>query len=765
MSVATLLQAHPLFATFTPEELAEAVRAGTDVTYEPGDVCIARGDSGEIFGVLVSGRLEAARGLGTLEREHLGFVEPEECFGEMSMLTRSQSHTDVVALTRSEGVVFLQEAIAPLLARNREAIQFLTRLMARRLAPVQTAQKVARTVLPSYSLGAYTPMRILALSCRMNDLRYSYYDTTSEKPRARGEVRGVGQAEAVHVHYGTKRGREEHPLVAATHEAAIAAVLATLTAPAAGLLAGAAELSVVGHRVIHGGTRYNAPTLVDDEVKQEIARLIPLAPLDNEYNLKGIEACSRLLPNVPQVAVFDTAFHANLPLAASRYALPADLARDPELRRFGFHGISHEGAARAAASFLGTEFNALRIISCHLGAGASLTAIDHGRSMDNSMGCTSLEGLVMATRCGDLDPGLLLYLIQKRGITAADLEKRLYRESGLLGLSGISEDVITVSDAADRGNPDALLAAQVFCQRAKKYLGAYVALLGGVDVVLFTGGVGENAPGVRARICQGLDWMGIFLDETLNRSVSVRPGEVAQISQLNSRARVLVVGGDEEGTIARKTVRALAQLRVTDVMRLKNQPIPVGVSAHHVHLTQEQVEKLFGPGHQLTWYADLTQPGQFACKEQVNLMGPKGRIDRVRVLGPVRPEGQVEIARTEEFKLGVDAPVRMSGDLQGTPGITLEGPAGQVRLERGVICARRHIHMSPADAMAFALRDRDVVRIRVAGERSLIFGDVVVRVHPDFRLDMHIDTDEGNAAELGKDAHGTLDSIQERASA
>jgi acetate kinase len=765
MSIATLLQSHPLFATFPPEDLAEVVRAGTHVTYDVGDTCIAQADSGEILGVLVSGRLEALRGSGAAGPTHLGYIEPGECFGEMSLLTGSSTNAEVVALTASEGVVFLQEAVAPLLARNREAVQFLTRLMARRLAPAETPQRPARVAVRKYCLGAYEPMRVLALSCRLHDLRYSFYDTASEKPRARGRIEGLGQPSQTHLHEGPGGKRWQVPVAAATQEKAVAAALAALTARGAGLLESPEKLSVVGHRVIHGGVRYNGPTVVDAAVKEEIARLVPLAPLDNGCNLAGIEACERLLPKVPQVAVFDTAFHANLPLAASRYALPSDLARDPELRRFGFHGISHEGAARAAAAFLGAEFDTLRIVSCHLGVGASLTAIDHGRSVDNTMGCTSLGGLVMGTRCGDVDPGLLLYLLQSRGISAGALEQRLYRESGLLGLSGISEDALEVTAAADRGDPQALLAAQVFCLRARKYLSAYVGLLDGVDVVLFTGGIGENAPDVRARICQGLDWMGIFLDEGLNRAAKVEPGAVALISQPNSRARVLVVGGDEEGTIARKAVRALAHSRVTDVMRLKPKHIPIGVSAHHVHLTPEHVERLFGAGRTLTWYADLTQPGQYACQEQVDLLGPKGRIDRVRVLGPVRPESQVEIARTEEFKLGVDAPVRLSGDLVGTPGITIEGPAGQVRIERGVICARRHIHMSPEDAMEFALRDRDVVRVRVSGERSLIFGDVVVRVHKDFRLDMHIDTDEANAAELGKDAYGFLDSVQERATA
>ena len=283
-----------------------------------------------------------------------------------------------------------------------------------------------------------------------------------------------------------------------------------------------------------------------------------------------------------------------------------------------------------------------------------------------------------------------------------------------------------------------------------------------MDAIVFTGGVGQNAPGLRARICQGLQWVGTVLDESRNRSAKVSPGEVARISADRSRASVLVVGGNEQHTIARHAVRAVSQRNVTNVMRRRHQTIPVGISAHHVHLTQEHVEALFGPGRTLTWYADLTQPGQFACKEQVNLIGPKGRIERVRVLGPVRPQTQVEIARTEEFKLGIDAPIRMSGDLDGTPGLTLEGSAGSVHLDRGVICAMRHIHMLPQDALGFAVRDHDVVRVNVPGERSLVFGDVVIRVNPQYRLDMHIDTDEANAAELGSEAEGYLDSIQER---
>ena len=759
MDIVSQLQSHPMFSSFTPEDLAEVVRAATATTYRPGDAVVRQGEAGEVFGILISGQLEAVQG-GEI-RQRVGTIEPGECFGEMSLLTGNPTSADVVAVSKSEAVVFLQAAVAPLIAMNPDAVRFLTRLMTQRLSPMAGREAPPRPAAVQLSLGAFEPMRVLSVSCRKHDMRYRYFDTSSEQALAGGNVDGLGSDRAVHS-FWNETGVGSQPVQPATHEAALAAMLAVLTGDA-GPIASEADLSVIGHRVCHGGQGYSGPVVVDGDTKADIRGLADLAPVENPYNLLGIEICEQLTPDVPQVAVFDTAFHLRMSPAAYTYALPHDLAHDPRLRRFGSHGISHEGAARDACSFLGVNFNVLKIIVCHLGSGASLSAIDRGRCIDNSMGLTPLAGMVMATRPGDLDPGLILHLIRDRGLSPDELTERLYAESGLLGLSGISADVLAVQAAADEGNPKALLAIEVFCRQAQKYLASYVGLLGGVDAIIFTGGIGENAPGLRARICQNLHLMDIQLDEARNRAASVEPGEVVQISQAMTSATVLVAGSNEEHTIARHAVRALAHRRVTKVIRVHNKPIPVSPSAHHVHLTQEHVEALFGPGHELTRYADLSQPGQFACNEQVTIRGPKGMIDRVRVLGPARPQTQVEIARTEEFKLGIDAPIRMSGDLGGSPGVTLEGPVGTISVGQGVICAMRHIHMSPQDAMEFAVRDRDIVRIRIEGERSLIFGDVTVRVNPDYALDMHIDTDEANAAELGPGAVGYLDSIQERA--
>jgi len=369
---------------------------------------------------------------------------------------------------------------------------------------------------------------------------------------------------------------------------------------------------------------------------------------------------------------------------------------------------------------------------------------------------------MMPARSGDIDPALVTYLQREKGMTYEKVERYLNTESGLKGFTGISDDVREVIKAANAGDRRAMLALQAYVYRIRKYIGAYFVALGGLDILVFTAGVGEGSSGVRAMAMQGLWHMGILIDEVKNRAVDMTQTKLADISHPDSRVKVLVVHTEWARMIARETIRLLGYQGVTQIIEAQHIPIPIGVSAHHVHLSQEDLEKLFGLGHELTPLAPLSQPGQFACEEQVSLIGPKGRIDRVRVLGPVRSQTQVEISRTEEFRLGINAPVRMSGDLDGSPGLILEGPKGQVRLDQGVICAQRHIHMTPEDALRFGLRDHDVVSVRVEGDRLVIFGDVVIRVSPKYALEMHLDTDEANAAVISTGDVGYLDSIQRR---
>ncbi|MBA4398160.1 MAG: acetate/propionate family kinase, partial [Syntrophus sp. (in: bacteria)] len=485
--------------------------------------------------------------------------------------------------------------------------------------------------------------------------------------------------------------------------------------------------------------------------------------MHNPYNLEGITLMQQLIPAAQQVAVFDTSFHAGMPEKAYTYALPYTVCEEEQIRRYGFHGTNHKFVALSAATFLKRPLGELKIISCHLGSGASFCAIDHGQSVDTSMGMTPLEGLIMGTRAGDLDPGIILHLLRHRGMNVDEIDQMLNKKSGLLGLSGKSNDMRSILTAAEAGDIRCEKAIGAFCYRAKKYIGAYSAALGGLDTLIFTGGIGENSAEIRARICQGMEAFGIFIYDDINRKTRARRGQITDISEPGAKVRILVIPADEEKMIAREAIHALGRSRTKDdIQKLRTRPIPLSTSAHHVHLSQEHFEILFGAGRKMTPRTELSQPGQFAAVETVNLIGPKGRIERVRILGPARKDSQVEISRTEQFKLGIDPPVRDSGDIEGTPGITIEGEVGTVKLSKGVICAKRHIHMSPEEALTLGLRDKDVVMVRVKGVRELIYGDVLVRVHPDFRMDMHLDTDEANAAQISAGTVGYIEAIQHR---
>ena len=584
-------------------------------------------------------------------------------------------------------------------------------------------------------------MRVLVVNCGSSSLKLDVIETTLGERLRVARAERVGDAECrAHL------GEETLDLPGADHAAALEAILPRLTEGLA--------VEAVGHRVVHGGARFDRPIRIDASVVAGIEAITPLAPLHNPANLAGIRAAQKLLPELVHVAVFDTAFHATLPSRARAYALPQALAEKHGIRRYGFHGPSHHWVAERAAEALHADLRDLRLITCHLGNGASVTAVEQGRSVETSMGMSPLEGLVMGTRSGDIDPGVLLLLLREEGLDADGLDELLNRESGLRGLSGVGNDMRDIEARAAEGDDACRLALQVFTHRLRKYIGAYAAVMGGVDGIIFTGGIGENSALVRHRVGQRLGYLGARLDEAKNREASVSPAEpVSFISEDHARTALMVVKTDEARAIAADTAALAEEADRVDATAV----IPIAISARHIHLTEASVAALFGPGHTLTPHKPLSQPGQFACEERLNVIGPKGRIDRVRVLGPTRSRNQVEISRTDEFRLGVDAPVRNSGDTADSPGITLEGPHGTITLETGLICARRHVHMTPEDAERFGVQDRDVVEVAVDSDgRDLIFGDVLIRVSPKYRLEMHLDTDEANAAELVRGSEGAL---------
>jgi len=683
----------------------------------------------------------------------------------MGLMTGDPAMADLVAETRCRVMLVPLTVFQSHIMAEPRAVKHISRTIGARLHQVMSDPAKAAAVTRKEDIAGMLelkgerPERILVINSGSSSLKYSFFDTEQPENSANGQIERIGRSGTRLVQRGGK-GEIARELPEGGYAEAFAAMLSALTDQNAGVIRGASDISVVGHRVVHGGEKFTNAVVIDDAVVAEIEALSPLAPLHNPVNVAGIREARRVFAAVPHVAVFDTAFHSTLPSHAYLYGLPYEHYEKNGIRRYGFHGSSHSYVALAAAHFLKRRPREMKIMSCHLGNGASICAIEHGRSVDTTMGFTPGEGLIMGTRCGDLDSGVAAFLQREEGMSAAQLDELLNKKSGLLGLSGVSGDMREVEKAAADGNPRALAALKVFCYRVRKYIGAYVAAMGGLDVLIFTAGIGQGSAGVRATALQGLRCMGIHLNEQRNRDAS-SSNEIRRISTDDSPVTVLVVPTDEERMIARETLRALSRdylVRASEACR--SESILIEVSAHHIHLSQPHVEALFGPGHQLTKHADLSQPGQFACKEQLTIVGPKGRIERVRVLGPTRKATQVEIAMTEQFKLGILPPIRESGDIDGAPGCTLEGPAGSVTIDKGVICALRHVHMTPADALRYGLKDKCNVRVRVPGDRELHFGDVRIRVDPNFALAMHIDTDEANAANLRTGAQGFIDGIQ-----
>ncbi|MEW6724401.1 MAG: acetate kinase [Bacillota bacterium] len=394
-------------------------------------------------------------------------------------------------------------------------------------------------------------MNIFVLNCGSSSVKYQLLDMNTETVLAKGQCERVGIEGTFLVH---KRSGQDDYLVElgrADHTACIREVLKALTDAKVGVLESVEEIHAVGHRVVHAGEKFSGSVCITDEVKAALEECIDLAPLHNPPNLAGIRACERLLPGVPQVGVFDTAFHQTLEPKAYLYAIPYEYYQKYRVRRYGFHGTSHRFVAERTAELMGRPLAELKLIICHLGNGASISAVKGGKSVDTSMGFTPLEGLVMGTRSGDLDPALIEFISKKEGLTVEQVTNILNKKSGVLGLSGIGSDMRDIEMAIDQGNEQAKLTYEVYTYRLRKYIGAYVAAMDGVDAIVFTAGVGENDWLVRQMTCEGLTYLGITIDEALNK----QRGKARAISTPESRVQVWVVPTNEELAIARDTLK------------------------------------------------------------------------------------------------------------------------------------------------------------------------------------------------------------------
>ena len=392
-------------------------------------------------------------------------------------------------------------------------------------------------------------MNILVINCGSSSLKFQLIDSDTEKVLAKGNCERIGiDGRLQYTPNGGEKEISDHDMP--THKEAISCMLNALTNAKTGVIASHDEIGAVGHRVVHGGENFTSSVIVNDEVKAAIEACCELAPLHNPANLIGIHACEELMKGVPNVAVFDTAFHQTMPAKAYMYGIPYELYEQYRIRKYGFHGTSHSFVSKRAAEFLGMDYNNSKMIICHLGNGASLSAVLNGECVDTSMGLTPLEGLMMGTRSGDLDPSVVEFIAKKKGLDVSGVLNILNKESGLMGLSNISSDIRDIWAGIEENNEFAILAMDIFCYRIAKYIGSYVAAMNGVDAIIFTAGIGENDHGVREKVCAYLTYLGCELDLEAN---NVR-GTERVVSTPDSKVKLVAIPTNEELAIARETL-------------------------------------------------------------------------------------------------------------------------------------------------------------------------------------------------------------------
>jgi acetate kinase len=400
-------------------------------------------------------------------------------------------------------------------------------------------------------------MKVLVINAGSSSLKYQLINMEDESVLAKGNAERIGIEGSVLKHTPAGKDRVEISAEFKNHVDAIRMVIDALVHPEYGVIRDMSEIGAVGHRVVHGGEKFSESVLINDEVMDAIKQNIELAPLHNPANIMGIEACRNTMPDTPMTAVFDTAFHQTMPKDAFLYAVPYETYEEFGVRRYGFHGTSHKYVALRAAQLLNKPVEALKIITCHLGNGSSITAVKNGKSVDTSMGFTPLEGLPMGTRSGTIDPAIINYIMEKKKLTSEEVNDTLNKRSGVLGISGVSSDFRDLEDAARRGVERAQLALNVFNYNVKKYIGSYAAAMGGVDCIVFTAGIGENTPSVRAGACKDLEFMGVKIDPEKNNNTSSAKTKEGAISTEDSKVTVLVIPTNEELMIARETMELI----------------------------------------------------------------------------------------------------------------------------------------------------------------------------------------------------------------
>ena len=538
------LQNIPILQNASPEMLGIIQKHAELARYAPDEIIIPYGQPSTYLGIILEGQAKMYTPATLGEPRCLEILEQGAFFGEQSLMTREPNLIDLIASRPTQVLLVPAVVFEMWVTGEPKAMHTFAKSLSRRTALIEKDQ-IERARLTEtqgdpedpYGLRLISarPTKIVIFNVRYNSLKYGYFDTANEGNTIEGVVEGIGEKGAV-LYHTAKGSTKKVSIKGLDHQQVVGKALEMICDPDVGMVKDLGEIAAIGHRVVHGGDKYSGAVIIDDNVLEDIRHFSSLAPIHNPMNLNGIEAAMEILPEIPHVAVFDTAFHQTLPPHVYRLPIPQEL-HDEGIRRYGFHGMSHQHAGLQAAAYMKHPFSKLKMITAHLGAGSSICAIDHGRSIDTSMALTPLDGLMMCTRSGDIDPGVVTYLQREKKMSPDEIEHMLYLESGMKALSGTSGDMRDVAEAANAGSPDAMLAAQSFAYRVRKYIGAYFAALGGLDVLVFSGGIGENSAGIRGLACQGLWHMGILIDEVRNRQAELNGTKVIDISIPTPKSR------------------------------------------------------------------------------------------------------------------------------------------------------------------------------------------------------------------------------------
>lgn len=560
--IVALLKPLSLFATFTENELNDFVKQNQLTTFEKGELILDYAQKSTVLHILLDGTVKASIVDNAGHEVIFDRYESGSLLGHTSLFTNEPSRVSLIASERVSTFEICEANVTKLKTDKPQVFASVQKDATQLHAQWGEKTALLKTETSDdpchFNLKTDVSRKILVINCGSSSLKYTLFDTDKTSCLVNGQIDRIGTGAPMGLSYATDAITIEKDLPDGDHKTAFDAMIAALMHHEHGVISDPTEITAIGHRVVHGGDIFYMPTLLTEETIAQIESISTLAPLHNPVNIVGIREAIAAFPQAVQVAVFDTAFHHTIPPHAFLYALPYEYYTEKKIRRYGFHGTSHYYVSLKTAEYLNQPYRDLKIISCHLGNGGSICAIDHGKSVDTSMGLTPAEGVIMGTRCGNIDPAALLHLMDSENMTSADLNTLLNKRSGLLGLSGVSNDMRDIEAAAKEGNYRAVTAYKAFAYSVKKYIGAYNATLGGADILLFTGGIGLYSSFIRKEICAGLENIGMKIDNEKNcRSNGTK--EVAEISMAGSPIRILIVPTNEELMIARETLGVITE--------------------------------------------------------------------------------------------------------------------------------------------------------------------------------------------------------------